>query len=102
VHLASWPEPLRVDGDPAVLEAASEALIGIRRAKTDAKVSQRTPVASARITGPEDAVSRLALVAGDVGAAGRISALSFGDGSGSVAVTDVVFASPDTEQGGRS
>jgi valyl-tRNA synthetase len=91
-----------VEGDPAVLDAASEALIGIRRAKTDAKVSQRTPVASARITGPADAVSRLQLVAGDVGAAGRISALSFGDGSGGVAVTDVVLAPTDTEQGGRS
>ncbi len=44
VHTASWPEPSGLDGDPAVLRAASAALIGIRRAKTEAKASQKTPV----------------------------------------------------------
>ena len=44
VHTAAWPEPLGIDGDPAVLSAVGEALIGIRRAKTEAKASQKTPV----------------------------------------------------------
>ena len=51
VHTAPWPAPLGSDGDPAVLAAASAALIGIRRAKTEAKASQKTPVARATVDG---------------------------------------------------
>ena len=91
VHTSSWPEPTALGGDPELLAAAGEALIGIRRAKTDAKVSQRTPVASARITGPEQTVHRIGLVAGDVGAAGRIGSLSLDPGGETVEVADVVF-----------
>jgi len=91
VHASSWPSPTDLGGDPELLAAAGAALIGIRRAKTDAKVSQRTPVASARITGPEESVHRIGLVAGDVGAAGRIGSLSFDTGGETVDVADVVF-----------
>ena len=35
-----------------LLPAASAALIGIRRAKTDAKASQKTEVLSATLAGP--------------------------------------------------
>ncbi len=91
VHASRWPAPTDLGGDPEVLTAAGEALIGIRRAKTDAKASQRTPVASARITGPEASVRRIELVAGDVGAAGRIGSLSFDIGGDTVEVADVVF-----------
>ncbi|HEY0373882.1 MAG TPA: valine--tRNA ligase [Amnibacterium sp.] len=91
LHTSSWPEPTALGGDPELLTAAGEALIGIRRAKTDAKVSQRTPVASARITGPEQTVHRIGLVAGDVGAAGRIGSLSLDPGGDAVEVADVVF-----------
>ncbi|MGN6743048.1 MAG: valine--tRNA ligase, partial [Amnibacterium sp.] len=91
IHASRWPEPTGLGGDPELLAAAGEALIGIRRAKTDAKVSQRTPVASARITGPEQTVARIGLVAGDVGAAGRIGSLSLDPGGETVEVADVVF-----------
>ncbi len=91
LHTSSWPEATAFGGDPELLAAAGEALIGIRRAKTDAKVSQRTPVASARITGPEQTVHRIGLVAGDVGAAGRIGSLSLDPGGEAVEVADVVF-----------
>jgi valyl-tRNA synthetase len=91
LHASEWPSPTALGGDPALLAAAGEALIGIRRAKTDAKVSQRTPVASARITGPEQTLHRIGLVAGDVGAAGRIGSLSLDPGGETVEVADVVF-----------
>jgi valyl-tRNA synthetase len=96
VHAARWPEPLGVDGDPALLAAIGEALIGIRRAKTDAKVSQKAPVASARITGPEHLVALLALAAGDVRSAGRIDTLSFEGGATTIDVTDVVLKPTET------
>jgi valyl-tRNA synthetase len=96
VHAERWPHPLGLGGDAAALEAAGEALIGIRRAKTDAKLSQKTPVASARITGPEESVRRIALVAGDVRAAGRIRSLSLDSGGDALTVADVVFTPTDT------
>ncbi len=48
IHTASWPEPRDGWGDARVLTAASEALIAIRRAKTEAKASQKTAVSSRR------------------------------------------------------
>lgn len=84
VHTASWPEAeeLAARGDAGVelLELAGIALTGIRRAKTDAKASQKTPVTRAVIEGPADAVRLLESVAGDLRAVGRIGTLEFADG----------------------
>jgi valyl-tRNA synthetase len=96
VHIAGWPEPVGAEGDPALLPAIGEALVGIRRAKTDAKVSQKSPVASARITGPEHLVALLALAAGDVRSAGRIDTLSFEGGTATIGVSDVVLRPTET------
>ncbi|MFJ4045482.1 valine--tRNA ligase [Microbacterium sp. NPDC089987] len=79
IHTATWPEPLGIDGDAAVLSAASEALIGIRRAKTEAKASQKTPVASATISAPAAKLDALRAAADDLRAVGRIAELSFGE-----------------------
>lgn len=79
VHTAAWPEPLGSEGDTTVLAAASEALIGIRRAKTEAKASQKTPVASATIAAPAAKVEALKAAAGDLKAVGRITELRFAE-----------------------
>jgi len=81
IHTAAWPEALGGEGDPAVLSAASEALIGIRRAKTEAKASQKTPVASATISAPAAKIAALQAAAGDLQAVGRIAELHFADAS---------------------
>jgi valyl-tRNA synthetase len=88
VHLASWPEPLGIEGDPAVLAAVSEALIGIRRAKTEAKASQKTPVARLTIGAPAAAVAALKAAEGDLKAVGRIDELTFADAE-AVTVSDI-------------
>ena len=46
VHRASWPtgDELAGDGDPAVLAAAADVLGAVRKAKTEAKRSMKTPV----------------------------------------------------------
>jgi hypothetical protein len=59
-------------------------------------VSQKAPVASARITGPEHLVALLALAAGDVRSAGRIDTLSFEGGDSTIDVTDVVLKPTET------
>lgn len=79
VHTSPWPtvDELGVDAQHGgLLPLISQALIGIRRAKTDAKASQKTPVTSAIIAGP----SLLELAAGDLAAVGRIESLTFESG----------------------
>ncbi|PPG38607.1 valine--tRNA ligase [Rathayibacter sp. AY2B5] len=80
VHLRPWPTVEGLGGDPAVLAAASSVLTAIRRAKTDAKASQKTPARSALVTAPAELVASLRLAAGDLAAVGRIAALDFAEG----------------------
>ena len=80
VHVQPWPEQGALGGDPAVLAAASTVLTAIRRAKTDAKASQKTPARSAVVTAPADLVASLRLAAGDLAAVGRIASLDFAEG----------------------
>ncbi|HEY8589767.1 MAG TPA: valine--tRNA ligase [Naasia sp.] len=92
VHTATWPTPgtLADTAETELLRLASEALIGIRRAKTDSKASQKTPVASAVIAGPDEKVELLQLAEGDLRAVGRIDDLSFEHGP-ELAVTSIVL-----------
>jgi valyl-tRNA synthetase len=86
VHRAAWPT-LEADAPRGVLTAASAALIGIRRAKTDAKASQKTEVTSATIAGP----GILSEAVEDLRAVGRIGELTLVEAD-EVAVTDIVLA----------
>jgi valyl-tRNA synthetase len=95
VHTAPWPTPTGIDGDTAVLAAASEALIGVRRAKTEAKASQKTPVALAEITAPAETAAALRLAADDLRAVGRIAQLEINEGE-AFAVTRIDLA--ETEE----
>jgi valyl-tRNA synthetase len=98
VHTAPWPvaaDLLGSDevatGNIALLDLASRALTGIRRAKTDAKASQKSELDSAVICGAPAEIALLTLAAADLKAVGRIRELTFVDGS-ELAVTDIVFA----------
>ncbi|MET0784038.1 MAG: valine--tRNA ligase [Leifsonia flava] len=94
VHVAAWPNEIEIpgaeDGVTAVLDLASRALTAIRRAKTDAKVSQRTPVISAVIAGTGEQVALLRQAASDLAAVGRIAVLDFAEAD-ELAVTDIVL-----------
>ena len=86
IHLAPWPVLETVE-PRGLLLAVSEALIGIRRAKTDAKASQKTEVLSATLAGP----AMLAEAADDLKAVGRIAELTLVEAD-EIAVTDIVLA----------
>ncbi len=90
VHEASWPtgdELGEVGAPTGLLPAVSAALIGIRRAKTDAKASQKTDVVSATITGP----ALLAAGIPDLKAVGRIADVQFVEAE-EIEVRDIVLA----------
>ncbi|WP_130178829.1 valine--tRNA ligase [Cryobacterium sp. SO1] len=94
VHQAQWPTASGVAADAdsiALLDLASRALTGIRRAKTDAKASQKSAVESATIGGPDAEVALLAQVAADLKAVGRITDLTFVKADDLV-VADIVLA----------
>jgi valyl-tRNA synthetase len=94
VHVAPWPGQSELAagsaGNVALLDLASRALTGIRRAKTDAKASQKSAVASAVISGTAAEVALLAQASADLRAVGRIAQLVFVEGS-ELAVTDIVL-----------
>lgn len=97
IHTSAWPTPLGIEGDPAVLKAASEALIGIRRAKTEAKASQKTPVARLVLRAPDATAAALTLAEGDLKAVGRIESLEIVGGAEAFAVDTVELAPVETE-----
>jgi valyl-tRNA synthetase len=77
VHRAPWPDdaaPASSPG-PAVYSSAVELLASVRRAKSEAKVSARAPVARVSFSGPGEIVAALALVQDDLRAAQSISEL---------------------------
>jgi valyl-tRNA synthetase len=92
VHAAPWPTPLGTEGDPTVLTAVSAALVTVRRAKTEAKVSQKTPVAVLSLKADDATLARLRLAEGDLRAVGRIETLELHDGGSELTVDRVEFA----------
>ncbi|GAB3616932.1 valine--tRNA ligase [Okibacterium endophyticum] len=100
VHLTRWPDDdelaFTADGDPALLSLASEALTSIRRAKTDAKASQKAPVSQATIAGPEAQVAVLTLAEDDIKAVGRIDTLVF-ESAQELAVRNIILAPAERE-----
>jgi valyl-tRNA synthetase len=82
VHRAAWPTVPELGAasgigdaidtaDRAVLAVASDVIAAIRKAKSEAKVSMRTEVASVQVAGPAALLERIALAEGDLRAAGR-------------------------------
>ncbi|GAA5519581.1 valine--tRNA ligase [Demequina sediminis] len=88
VHRASWPDSARVravagedtPGAP-LLAAAGEALSVLRKVKSEAKVSQRTEIASIDLLVPEAKVAWVRAAEADLRAAGRVSAMQIVDAS---------------------
>ncbi|GAA4266832.1 valine--tRNA ligase [Frondihabitans peucedani] len=94
VHRAAWPtvEELGSHDEPTgLVDLVGQALIGVRRAKTDAKASQKTPVTSAVVTAPAASLELLRKAADDLAAVGRIESLTLAEGD-ELAVTEIVLA----------
>ena len=77
IHLASWPTEVDLGSaaaaDPAMVDAVAAALIGIRGAKSAAKVSMRAELSRVEITGPEALVRAAEQAARDLRATGKIT-----------------------------
>ncbi|WP_311478460.1 valine--tRNA ligase [uncultured Gulosibacter sp.] len=93
VHRASWPtvDELPADGDAQLLDLTSRALTNIRGTKTDAKVSQKTPLLSVTVAGTADEIALLEGAAGDLAAVGRIVELNLAADADELTVRDAVL-----------
>ena len=79
VHLAPWPEPAPAGAaaDRRPLEAASLVIAALRRAKSQASLPLRTPVARAEVTGPPAWLDAVRAAEADLAAAGRVAAFGY-------------------------
>jgi valyl-tRNA synthetase len=96
IHRAAWPtaEELTEGLDASnhgLLELAATALFGVRKAKSDAKVSMKAAVESAVIEAPAAVLTSLRLIETDIKAVGRIASLAYAEGE-ELAMVDVVLA----------
>jgi valyl-tRNA synthetase len=93
IHRATWPDASSLasaagENDPAVLDGAAAVLGEVRKAKTAAKRSLRTDVASVVVTDTPERLGALAGAVDDLREAGRIASLELVEGTeASVAVT---------------
>ncbi len=92
VHSAPWPTAndlpaLGAEVRPELLAEVGLALTGIRGAKTEAKLSQRTPVESLTISAPAALIEALQSAEGDLKAVGRIATIEWAVASDDAALT---------------
>ncbi|MBD1539517.1 valine--tRNA ligase [Arthrobacter sp. S13_S34] len=96
VHRAQWPAPLDVPGgDTAMLATVGVALSGVRKAKSEAKVKQRTEVLTATITAPEALTAQLQAGLADLKAASNAREIILAVGEGELSVSDVALAATE-------
>jgi valyl-tRNA synthetase len=77
IHRAPWPTELDLGSaaaaDPATVDAVAAVLVGIRGAKSQAKVSMRAELSRVEVTGPEALVRAAELAADDLRRTGKIT-----------------------------
>ncbi|MFN2537064.1 MAG: valine--tRNA ligase [Mycobacteriales bacterium] len=87
VHRASWPALAAGSGDPAVLTAAGEVLAQVRKAKSNAKTSMKTPVTSLVITDSPERLALVTLAQADIVNAGVVESVELREGEPAIEVT---------------
>lgn len=95
IHRSAWPESSELDGytqgaTPSMLRTASEALMGIRKAKSDQQLSMKAEITSLTINAPEDKLQELKHFQADLRSVGKIETIAFASGE-EVSISSVSF-----------
>jgi valyl-tRNA synthetase len=100
LHRAPWPVVAELGdggGDASALHAVAAALIGLRGAKSQAKVSMRHELSAVTFTGPAATLDAIRLAEADLVRAGRITAApEYVVAEGELSVSATVASTPDT------
>ena len=94
IHAQAWPVAFGLDGDASSIDATIDALTLVRRAKSEAKVSQRAEVEAAMISAPASLHAALDAGRADLAAAGSIAEITVVDGETGALTCDVTIAPP--------
>ena len=96
IHRSAWPTVDELpEADTKLMDDVASALIAVRGAKSNAKVSMRTEVTKAAFSGPAEVLERLRTIEGDLRAVGRIvGEVTWTDGGDELAV-DVELAAQE-------
>jgi valyl-tRNA synthetase len=88
VHRAAWPvcDDLP-SADDLPLRAATDVIAAVRKAKSSAQLSQRSPAALVTVAAAADVLDAIRAVEADLRAAGRIESLVLTEGSPTTTVT---------------
>jgi valyl-tRNA synthetase len=95
VHRSNWPESQDLAGfigsqDPALLLLASQALIGIRKAKSDEKLSMKAEIQSLTIEAGALDIESLRTIESDLKSVGKIEDINY-KVSEALAISQVSF-----------
>jgi valyl-tRNA synthetase len=96
VHTATWPNMAELGsvGDSSILDPIGEILSQVRRAKTDAKTSQKTAVTEAAVSASDSVLAAFELGRGDLSDAGSVRSWVTAPSAGETTVS-AVLAPPE-------
>ncbi|MFW0121797.1 valine--tRNA ligase [Rothia sp. CCM 9419] len=102
VHRASWPtsegyKAVLENADVQVLPTVGLALGGLRKAKSEAQVKQRTEVATATISASQEVLEQVKAGVEDLKAAGNVRELQFVVADVELSVSEVELLTEETE-----
>ena len=95
IHRSSWPKASEIDGftngeSASMLRSASEALMGIRKAKSDQQLSMKAEITSLTINAPQEKLQELKQLESDLRSVGKIETIAFETGE-EVSISNVSF-----------
>ncbi|MBI4884013.1 MAG: valine--tRNA ligase [Actinobacteria bacterium] len=99
VHTQPWPVPGGVWGDDALIEPLGEVLAAVRRAKTEAKASQKTAVTLLTVHAPKDVHRLIADAEDDLRDSGSVVELRYAEAAAiacDVFLADIPKGAPTT------
>jgi valyl-tRNA synthetase len=109
VHVASWPEAgyyagIAQDVSPELLDHAGQALAALRKIKSEAKVSMKTPILAATLKATPEGLKHITAALDDIAQAGRVTgeltltAFAESEADASIATTDTDAATAENTE----
>jgi valyl-tRNA synthetase len=82
IHRSAWPEVSELEGfthgqSATLLKTASEALMGVRKAKSDQQLSMKAEITSLTINAPAEKLQELKHLEADLRSVGKIEKIDF-------------------------
>jgi valyl-tRNA synthetase len=95
IHRSTWPVPSEMEGftqgqAASMLKTASEALMGVRKAKSDQQLSMKAEITSLVIKAPAEKLEELKTLEADLRAVGKIDSITFEAGE-EISIANVSF-----------